>query len=60
MVKEDEPGKGKVFRNTAEALMAYQEGCIGLHAPIKVRREKEINGEMRSHIIDATVGHPAP
>ncbi len=56
MVKEDEPGKGKVFRNTAEALMAYQEGYVGLHAPIKVRVEKEINGEMRFHIIDATVG----
>ncbi len=56
MIKEDEPGRGKIFRNTAEALMAYQEGCVGLHAPIKVRVEKEIDGELRSRIIDATVG----
>ena len=29
---------------------------VGLHAPIKVRVEKEIDGVMRSEIIDATVG----
>ncbi|MEG2074689.1 MAG: DNA-directed RNA polymerase subunit beta', partial [Angelakisella sp.] len=56
MVVEDEIGAGKVFRNTNEATMAYQAKVVGLHAPIKVRREKMINGELRSHIVDTTVG----
>ena len=56
IIKEGEPGEGKVFRNFDEALMAYNEGIVGLHAPIKVRVEKEIGGKKVSRIIDATVG----
>ena len=56
MVREDEPGAGKVFRNFDEAKMAYDAGVVGLHAPIKVRVCKEINGKRISRIIDATVG----
>ncbi|HAN44693.1 MAG TPA: DNA-directed RNA polymerase subunit beta' [Ruminococcaceae bacterium] len=56
MVKEDEKGAGKVFRDQAEALMAYQEGVVGLHAPVKIRITKEIAGEKLSKIIDTTVG----
>ncbi len=37
-------GEGKVFRDFNEAMMAYQNGLLGLHAPIKVRVEKEIDG----------------
>ena len=36
--------------------MAYQQGYVGIHAPIKVRVYKEIDGEMRHGLIDATVG----
>ena len=43
IVKPDEPGANKVFRDTNEAIMAYQDGVVGLHAPIRVRRE--IDGE---------------
>ncbi|MEG0853715.1 MAG: DNA-directed RNA polymerase subunit beta' [Angelakisella sp.] len=53
---EDEIGAGKVFRNTNEATMAYQAKVVGLHAPIKVRREKLVNGEMKSSIVETTVG----
>lgn len=35
---------------------AYDTGVVGLHAPIKVRVSKEINGKTISRIIDATVG----
>ncbi len=56
LIKEDEPGKDKVFRDADEALMAYQEGVVGLHSPIKVRVEKEIGGVKVSKLIDATVG----
>ena len=43
VVKPDEPGANKVFRDTNEAIMAYQDGVVGLHAPIRVRRS--VDGE---------------
>ena len=54
--RDTEPGTGKVFRDADEALMAYAEGVVGIHAPIKVRVTKEINGKMESRIVDATPG----
>ncbi len=41
VVKPEEPGANKVFRDTNEAIMAYQDGVVGLHAPIRVRMEKD-------------------
>ncbi len=43
VVKPDEPGANKVFRDTNEAIMAYQDGVVGLHAPIRVRMN--VDGE---------------
>ena len=54
--REAEKGAGSVFRNFDEAVMAYENGDLELHAPIKVRVNKEINGETKSKIIDATLG----
>ena len=54
--RDTEPGTGKVFRNADEALMAYAEGVVGIHAPIKVRMTREINGQTVSKIVDATPG----
>ena len=56
ITKNDEPGVGKVFRDEDEAIMAYENGVVGLHAPIKVRITKEYKGKIESRIIDATVG----
>ena len=56
MDKEGEPGEGKVFRDVNEALMAYDEGDIGLHSKIRVRMEKQIDGETASKIIETTLG----
>ena len=56
MADDGEPGEGKVFRDENEAVMAYNEHVITLHAKIKVRREMEINGEKKTAIIDTTVG----
>ena len=53
---DDEPGAGKIFSNVDEALMAYDQKVIGMHAPIKVRVSKEINGKTYTGIIDATAG----
>ena len=56
MVVEGEKGAGKVFRDGDEALMAYQSGEVGIHAPIRVRRPQTIDGVERSAIVDTTVG----
>jgi len=54
--KEGEPGEGKAFTSVDEAMMAYNEGVIGLHSKIKVRRSKVIDGETYSQIIETTMG----
>ena len=56
MVKDGEPGEGKIFRDVNEALMAYNEGDVTLHAKIKVRITKDIGEKTVSKIIDCTVG----
>ena len=56
MQKDGEPGEGKVFRDINEALMAYQENIVSLHAAIKVRVTKEMGEKHVTKIIDATVG----
>jgi len=40
--KDGEPGEGKVFRDVNEALMAYDQHIVSLHAAIKVRITKQI------------------
>mgnify|MGYP002563568720 CR=1 FL=1 len=54
--KPGEPGEGKVFRDENEAMMAYQDHVIGLHAKIKVRRFMEIDGVMQHRLIETTIG----
>ena len=56
MVNEGDKGEGMIFRDEDEALMAYANGDVTLHAKVKVRRKAEINGEMVSRIIETTVG----
>ena len=54
--KPGEPGEGKIFRDENEAVMAYEDGVIGLHAKIKIRRSLEIDGVMHSRLIETTIG----
>ncbi len=56
MVKDGEPGEGKVFRDVNEAIMAYDEGDITLHAKIKIRMTKEVQGEMVTKLVETTLG----
>ena len=69
MIKDGEPGcpytevingeevkKYRIFRDVDEAMMAYQEGSLGLHAECKIRFSGEINGEMKSSIVTTTIG----
>ena len=56
MLREDEPGAGMEFRDFDEAIMAYENKVIGLHAPIRVRVTREVNGVSYTRVIPATLG----
>ncbi len=56
MDKPGEPGEGSYYRDFNEAMMAYTNGDLGLHAPIHIRMTKEIDGEMKTRIVKATLG----
>ncbi|MEG0895099.1 MAG: DNA-directed RNA polymerase subunit beta', partial [Oscillospiraceae bacterium] len=56
MQKDGELGEGKAFKDTNEAIMAYQANVISLHAKIRIRFTKKIGDEKVSKIIDTTVG----
>ncbi|MBR6954587.1 MAG: DNA-directed RNA polymerase subunit beta' [Clostridia bacterium] len=46
----------RVFQDMAEAEMAYAQHLITLQTPIRVRLEREFNGEKGTRIIDCTLG----
>ena len=69
LIKEDEiggkdyPGRDsseewrpQYYTSFDEVLLAYENKAVGLHTPIKVRREADIAGRHYSGMIDATVG----
>ena len=45
-----------IYRDKDEAMMAYQEGSLGLHSLCKIRYEKEIDGKMQSKLVETTIG----
>ena len=64
-VRDNEPGAGHVFKDEDEAVMAYEEGDLGLHAPVKIRMSKEVNGTVYTALVETTLGkvifnHPVP
>ena len=53
----DMKGAGMIFRDEDEALMAYRNGDVSIHAPVKIRRfGYDAEGNKVSQIIDATIG----
>jgi len=44
------------YSSVDEAIAAYYDGNVGLHAPITVRYGKEVDGVMQYRLINATVG----
>ena len=56
LVNPDDKGHGKIFRDEAEAMMAYSEGLITLQAPIKVRRTMVFDGVEETGLVDTTMG----
>ncbi len=54
---DGEKGEGMYFKDEDEAMLAYQNGDVGLHCKIKVRRFKEDEeGNVRSKTIETTIG----
>ena len=45
-----------IYRDPSEAVMAYSQGEVGLHAPILVRVTKSFDGVEKSKVIESTVG----
>lgn len=56
MIKEDALGTGRAFASLDEAIMAYNQHELALHAQIKVRMEREFRGEKRRGIVETTLG----
>ncbi|MBQ9531831.1 MAG: DNA-directed RNA polymerase subunit beta' [Eubacterium sp.] len=69
MVKEGEPGaptvetidgkevtKYNIYRDKDEAMMAFQEGSLGLHSECLIRFSKEVDGEIKSKLVKTTIG----
>ncbi|MCM1164377.1 MAG: DNA-directed RNA polymerase subunit beta' [Lachnospiraceae bacterium] len=54
--KAGEKGEGKVFRDANEAIMAYQDGIITIHAAIKVRITKDLGDTVITRIVPTTAG----
>ena len=49
-------GEGMIFKDEDEAMMAYQNGDISIHAKIKIRYEKELDGKMYKKLVETTIG----
>ena len=69
MIKDGEPGcprteiidgeevtKYNIYRDTDEAMMAYQEGSLGLHSECLIRFTKEFDGVEKSKLVKTTIG----
>ena len=46
----------KLYRDKDEAMMAYQEGFLGMHSPAKIRVTREVDGVTKSAFIITTIG----
>ena len=70
MIKGGEPGcptvekdaqgneytRYNIYRDKDEAMMAYQEGSLGLHSECLIRFSKEVDGEVHEHLVKTTIG----
>ena len=56
MTLDGEKGEGKYFKDPDEAIMAFENHDVDIHAKIFVRITKEINGKEQSKKIETSVG----
>ena len=56
ITKPDEKGEGMIFSSIDEAIMAYGDHHLELHAPISIRITREFNGAPMTRIVKSTLG----
>ena len=69
MVKDGEPGaprteiingeevtKYNIYRDADEAMVAYQQGSLGLHSECLIRFTREIDGVTQTKLVKTTIG----
>ena len=56
MEVDGEPGEGNYFGSPEEAIIAYENKDLGMHAKIKVKIRKEVDGEEKIGTVETTVG----
>ena len=60
LVKDEKTGEThkvyNVYRSVDEAVMAYDEGDLGIHAPIKIRMTKVVDGVTHTKLLATTLG----
>ena len=56
ITKPGEKGEGMVFSSVDEAIMAYGDHHLELHAPISIRVTREFNGAPMTRIVKSTLG----
>ena len=56
MEVEGEPGEGNYFASPEEAVIAYENKDLGMHAKIKVKIFKNVDGKEKIGTVETTVG----
>ena len=56
MILDGEKGEGSYYRDPDEAIMAFENNEVAIHAKIYVRKTVEIDGELKSQKIETSVG----
>ena len=56
MLVDGEKGEENYFSSPEEAIIAHENHELGMHAKIKVRMSKIVDGEEKHKLIDTTVG----
>lgn len=56
MDKTGQKGEGTVYASPEEAIMAYENGFVSLHAKIRFKTKKVVNGQVITKLIESTPG----
>ena len=56
MEVDGETGEGNYFSSPEEAVIAYENHDLGMHAKVKVRMSKFVDGVEKHRIVETTVG----
>ena len=56
MERETDKGSGRIFKDKNEAILAYDNGELTLHAPVTIRRTVTVDGAKVTGMLKTTVG----